>query len=107
MKLIEHIRYRAGRAFHPALLLVAFLYLGYHAVQGNYGLLALRDLESQLIRLESVATEARQERLALEVRVDQLRPDSLDPELLDERARAVLGFSKRDEIVIYLPADNG
>jgi cell division protein FtsB len=102
MRLIEHLRYRAGRAFHPTLLLLAAIYLVYHAIQGNYGLLAMRELDHELVQLQVLASEARAQRLALEAKANRLRPDNLDPELLDEQARRVLGFSRRDEVIIFL-----
>jgi cell division protein FtsB len=40
------------------------------------------------------------ERAALEHRVRLLRPESVDPDLLDEQARARLGLSQPDEVVI-------
>ena len=42
----------------------------------------------------------RGERLALEHRVQLLRPESVDPDLLEEQARARLGLSEPDEVVI-------
>jgi cell division protein FtsB len=42
----------------------------------------------------------RVERATLEHRVVRLRPESLDLDLLDERARAVLNLSSPDEIVV-------
>lgn len=102
MKMIEHLRYRAGRALHPTILLLAAIYLVYHAIQGNYGLLAMRELDHELAGLEMRAAETRAERLALEAKADNLRPDNLDPELLDEQARRILGFARRDELVILL-----
>ncbi len=42
-----------------------------------------------------------EEQEILERRVQLLRPDSLDPDMLEERARKVLNFAKKDEVVIY------
>lgn len=102
MRLIEHLKYRAGRALHPTLLLLASIYLVYHAVQGNYGLLAMRELDHHLVQLQTLSAAARERVIWLEARTDNLRPDNLDPELLDERAREILGFSRRDEWVVLL-----
>ena len=100
MRFIDHMRYRIGRALKPTLFLMIFGYLGYHAIQGNYGLLAFNELETELQELALKAAEVSAERGLLESRVARLRRDNLDPELLDERARAVLGFTRREEIVI-------
>ena len=36
-------------------------------------------------------------------RVAALRNQSLDPDMLDERARVLLNFSRKDDIVIFTP----
>jgi len=102
MKFVEHIRFRLGQALGPALILVAIFYFGYHAVQGNHGLLKLRELRAEMVVLEDRATEVQVEKLALENKVNNLRRDNLDLDLLDERAREVLGFQEQDEVVIFL-----
>lgn len=85
----------------PAVLLLAGVaYFGYHLMNGNYGLMALGDLDKEYATLKVMADQAAEERHALEVKVAGLRPDNLDPDLLDERARKILGFSKRDEFII-------
>jgi cell division protein FtsB len=43
------------------------------------------------------------ERRVIERRVAALRPDSLDLDMLDERARQVLDLVHEDELVIQLP----
>ncbi len=102
MRFIENIQYRLRQAVAPAVLLALLGYFAYHTVSGNHGLLALRDLEREYetirVRAEATATE----RARLEARVGNLRPDNLDPDLLDERARETLGFTARGELVIYL-----
>ncbi len=100
MRFMEHMRYRLGRVITPTLFLMVFGYLGYHAIQGNYGLVAYSEFRTELVALELEASLVRAERQRLEARVVRLRRDNLDPELLDERARAVLGFTRREEFVI-------
>jgi len=38
-----------------------------------------------------------------ERRVAALRNQSLDPDMLDERARVLLNFSRKDDIIIFTP----
>jgi cell division protein FtsB len=42
----------------------------------------------------------RSERERLDKRVGLMRPDSIDPDMLDELARANLGFAKPGDLVI-------
>ena len=43
------------------------------------------------------------EREQLEAKVIKLRPGSIDPDLLEERARTVLGYARPDEHIVILP----
>lgn len=102
MRLIENIQYRLRQAVAPAVLLALLGYFAYHAVSGNHGLLALKDLEREYETIRASAGDVAAERSRLEARVARLRPDNLDPDLLDERARLALGFTERGEMVIFL-----
>ncbi len=77
-----------------------FFYFAYHLMHGDRGYFALRGLEDKLAYSEKKLEDKRAERTALENRVKRLRPNSLDLDMLDERARVVLGFVKTDERVI-------
>ncbi len=83
-----------------AFLLLLVGYLGVQALTGERGLLSGGErsalLESRETQLEALA----EERQDLEVRVRYLRTDSLSRDLLEERARAVLGFSDPRDYVI-------
>ena len=49
---------------------------------------------------EAELNELHARRLELEKRADLLNSSSLDPDLLDERIRAVLGYSREGDVVI-------
>lgn len=77
-----------------------FLYFGYHLSHGDRGYFAWRGLQKKLVVSQEKYQQKLQERTALENRVKRMRPDSLDVDMLDERARVVLGFVKPTEKVI-------
>ena len=77
-----------------------FAYFAYHLLHGDRGYFANKGLQAKLAQTERKLEEKREERMALENRVRLLRPDGLDLDLLDERARVVLGFVKTQERVI-------
>lgn len=77
-----------------------FLYFGYHLVHGDNGYFAQKGLEKKLAVAEQKLTRKREARVQLENRVRHLRPDSLDLDMLDERARVILGFMKPEERVL-------
>ena len=79
------------------------LYFLYHAVQGDRGFLAWLRLTQDLEQAKLAAVDIDSQRERLEERVGRLQPEHLDPDLLDERARALLNLGRRDEVVIVLP----
>ena len=102
MKFLDHIRYHMSQALWPAIFITIMFYFAYHAVQGNYGLLAQRDLDRSLVEIETIAQATGAERQLLETKTSRLTPGNIDPELLGERAREVLGFVASSERVILL-----
>ncbi|TAL27225.1 MAG: septum formation initiator family protein [Alphaproteobacteria bacterium] len=77
-----------------------FFYFAYHLAHGDRGYFAWKGLQKKLTEAEAQYDQKRAERQALENRVKLLRPDSLDLDMLDERARTVLGFVKPNEKVV-------
>lgn len=96
---------RMRGAFVPATFVGLLVYLAYHALEGANGLWALRELDARAVVLGQRAAELHTARQNLEARVALLRPDNLDPDLLDEEARRLLGFVHPDEVVILTPRD--
>jgi cell division protein FtsB len=81
-------------------LLIA--YFGINAYTGNHGLKARHDLEQQIARLSEELAHAKAERTQWERRVALLRSDRLDPDMLDERARALLNDVDPHDLVLLL-----
>ena len=83
---------------------LAFLifYFGFHAFTGDRGLLTSGQRSETLIskRRELAALQA--ERADLEVRARLLRDASLSADLLEERARSLLGYSDPKDYVIRI-----
>jgi len=81
-------------------------YFAYHAVQGERGVVVWLKLRQQIDRTEAALRASQVEESRLAHRVSLLRPGSLDRDLLDERARAVLNLAARNEQVIFIaPTD--
>lgn len=84
----------------------AILYLGAHAVTGPQGLIAYVDLQAQERTLEHRVAELGRERTQLQERAARLKPETLDMDYLDERARVLLAAGDREEIVFALDASH-
>lgn len=85
-------------------LLAAVLYLGVQALTGERGLLGAAERDALLDRREAQLAALTEQRRDLEVRVRYLRSESLSRDLLEERARAVLGFADPRDYVILVSA---
>jgi cell division protein FtsB len=92
---------RATRGLSLPLVVTALvLYFGYFAVYGKHGLVNWIRLNHEIELKQAEFDVIHAERQALEHRVRLLRPESVDPDLLEEQARARLGLSEPDEVVI-------
>ncbi len=84
----------------PALVMCLTGVLVYSAVVSDTGYRALAALEKEAAEKEAQLDELQTRRIELEKRADLLNPKSLDPDLLDERIRGVLGYSREGDVVI-------
>lgn len=80
----------------------AIVYLAAHAVTGRQGLVAYVDLQAQERVLEERVAALDVEQSRLEARAARLRPESLDKDYLDERARITLAAGSPEEMVFAL-----
>lgn len=84
----------------PAVAVALLSYFGYHAFNGELGLVGKAAIENQVAELETELAALKEERLVLQRRVFLLMPDSLDPDMVDERARASLNLVHPNEVAI-------
>ena len=103
MGLVFDMGRRARHAVVPFLAVAAVTYFSYHAVQGDRGLIAWFRLTQQITHAESSLHALAAERRELERAIRLLSPGHLDRDLLDERARVVLGLAHPDELIVLYP----
>ncbi|OUR76988.1 hypothetical protein A9Q83_12225 [Alphaproteobacteria bacterium 46_93_T64] len=101
MNLSYEIRKRIRVSAGPTLGLLAICYFSYHLIEGDRGLFAYLKLQQTLQQETADLQLAQFERNKLEKRVRLMNPKNLDLDMLEERAREVLGLAHPDEIVIY------
>lgn len=100
MKIATEIRRRLRQAIGPMLGLSAIAYFAYHTVEGDRGLLAWWQLNRDIQTAEVTLTDLQREHDALDQRSRLLRPDHLDPDMLEERARTMANEGHADEVII-------
>ena len=77
-------------------------YFGVNAFSGNHGLNAKQDIDQQIGALSSELAKLQVERKQWERRVALLKPRGLDPDMLDERARALLDYAHPNDLTLML-----
>jgi|SRR5262245_7998799 cell division protein FtsB len=75
-------------------------YFGVNAYTGAHGLKAKQDLALQTDELSKELAQLKLERKSWELRVSLLRADRLDPDMLDERARAMLDYAHPNDLIL-------
>ena len=103
MNLIVELRNRARHVIGPMLGVSAVVYFAYHAVNGDRGLMAWLELKDRVAAAEAAAETIGLQRQRIETWVRLLHPESLDPDLLEERARIMLNYAYVGDIVIQNP----
>ncbi len=101
------VTHRRRRAILTALGLYTFagLFIGYFAVNaftGAHGLRAQADLDKQLATMKGELAHLKGERAVWERRVALLRSDKIDPDMLDERARALLSYADPRDVILLI-----
>lgn len=75
-------------------------YLGYHVLNGTFGIQSQKEMlaEIELLKARQAALQA--EAAAYRHRIALFNPQRLDPDILTERARALLGLVHPDDVLI-------
>jgi cell division protein FtsB len=77
-------------------------YFGVNAYSGNHGLKAKQDIDRQMATLSVELSRLQVERSQWERRISLLRSDSLDPDMLNERARVLLDYADPDDLTLMI-----
>jgi len=86
--------------FLGAALLIGYFWI--NAYTGPNGLRARQDLDLRIAKLNAELSALKAERARLERRVSLLKSDSLDPDMLDERARALLDYVDPHDLTLQI-----
>ena len=97
---IEH-RYTIRQNLLGIFCFCLFAYFTYHAAFGTRSYFRLLTLERETAGLSTLYDDLHAQRLDIEDRVIRLRPASLDVDLLEERVRLVLGYSRANEQILF------
>jgi len=83
------------------LITAAFLgYFGFHAFHGSYGIMAREQFDAQGAVLEAELAALQEETGAYGGRASLRRAQTLDPDMVDERARRSLNIIGPNDVII-------
>jgi cell division protein FtsB len=77
-------------------------YFGVNAFSGDRGLKAQKDIDQQIASLSAELTHLQVERGQWERRLGLLKSNRIDPDMLDERARALLDYTHPNELTLMV-----
>ena len=78
------------------------LYFGYHMMAGERSFVRLQALNYDIHAVQIQHKSLTGERIALERKVQMMRPSSISRDLLEERVSVMLGYAGSDSKTIFL-----
>lgn len=97
------IKYQISQKIFTSYIVVIAL-IGYfliNAIIGNKGIITLNNLTNQIASKDNKLKDLSLKVENKQLMIKSISLESLDPDLLDEQSRRVLGYVGKNEIVIY------
>ena len=97
--------------WRPLALTVALLgfqgYLGYSAISGQFGIESREEILADIEVLEDRSAALQAEIDSYRHRASLMNPRHLDPDIVTERARALLNMANADDILVMVNPETG
>lgn len=103
MDIWRSVKRQVRAAVAPVVFLSLTAYFGWHASQGDRGLVSYAERQKDLTLAKAQLERAQQEVALWERRVAGLRGARLDADALDERGRAMLNASDPADVILMYP----
>ena len=82
--------------------LLLYAYFSWHYYYGSRNLAVLAQTENKAVELRAEVHNQIEIRRRLESKVALLRPEHIDPDLLDEVARRILDYGSAHELIVVI-----
>lgn len=82
-------------------------YLGWSAIGGNFGTESQKLMKAEIVDLKVQSAALQAEIDAFRHKVDLFNPNKLDPDILTERARALLSMAQIGDMVVMVDPKTG
>jgi cell division protein FtsB len=100
MSFVRSAKRFATAMIAPTIFMALTGYFAWNATRGDHGLEKFAGLQARLKRSQLELSSAEAERDTWENRVAGLRDNHVDPDTLDERARAMLNLADPNDLVV-------
>ena len=82
--------------------LLLYAYFSWHYYYGSRNLAVLAQTETKAAEMRADLQNVIEIRQRLEAKVALLRPEHIDPDLLDEIARRILDYGSENELIVVI-----
>ena len=97
-----HLKYKATTAAPYIIAGLSLFYFLFHMISGDRGLVSYIRAKSEYKLLSTELSLVNATNAALENKINLLKDDSVDYDMLEEQAIKTLGLARKGDIVIFL-----
>ena len=102
MEIFSELRLKLRFILWPTIWATIILYITFHTIQGERGLIAFMQIHEEVLAAKKIQQTLISKKNRLQNKVALLSPKSLDIDMLEERVRIMLGYSRPNETIILL-----
>ena len=100
MKIYSELRLKVRFMLWPTIWATIILYITFHMIQGERGLIAFMQIHGDVMAAKKTQQTLISKKNRLQNKVALLSLKSLDIDMLEERVRIMLGYSRPNETII-------
>ena len=101
MTILGSYRNKAGKYYPFFIIPIISLYILINIFDGNNGLLAHKYFDHEINLLKQQIINVQSDNELLEIKINSLKSNDANTDLIDEHVRSVLGYGKINEFTLY------
>lgn len=98
--MLQDIANRGRRSVVPIVGILVLTYFVYHSIEGDRGLRAWYKLDREIEMAEARVSQSRDVHAGWQRKVNTMRPDSINSDMLEEQARRLLNLVDPNAIIL-------
>ena len=101
MAILGSYKNKIGKYYPFFIIPIISLYIFINIFDGNNVLLAHKYLNNEISLLEQQVANIQSDNSLLEIKINSLKSNNANTDLIDEHVRSVLGYGKANEFTLY------